>query len=227
MRDVVVQADRPEAVFQSPKLERAMIARQRKRLGRFGVNERQDRTESGTEHRLPPHQAVKVVGGHPVLPVPPASGVLPALSLHLHHQVGRESRIQQEVGVFHPLFAENGAAGLVDRHAGDAQSPNVRLKRGLVMVGPKRHRRRLSLHNPGEFQSRTAAGNRLPTPRSALPIIHDSAPASTAQDRNGGEAPRRSSRPAGPKTARRTAGAWAAGSPRRIPRFARASRTPG
>src|SRR5690606_19668058 len=66
--DVVVQADRPEAILQPPELEGAIILRERERRQGLGIREDQDRSKTGPEHLLPARQAVQVIGRYPVLP---------------------------------------------------------------------------------------------------------------------------------------------------------------
>ena len=100
--DVIVQAHRPEAVFQTAKLEGPAVAGEREWLRLLGVNEGQDRPETGTEHPLPAHQAVEIVGRDPVFPVAPPPGVLAALSLHLHHQVLANRGYSKKSGFFTP-----------------------------------------------------------------------------------------------------------------------------
>ncbi len=135
MGDVIVETDRPESILEPSELVGTVVPRQGERLNRLGIDERQDRPESRTEHRLPTHQPVEIVRRDPVLPVAPAPSILAALAFDLDDEVVPKPGIQQKVRVLDPIFAANGPLGFVDGHARNPDRANERLEGCLIVIG--------------------------------------------------------------------------------------------
>jgi hypothetical protein len=134
MGDVVIQANRPEAILQPSECERSVFSRQGKVLRCLCVGECQDRSEAGTEAFLPAYETIEIVGRDPVLPVPSASSVPGSLPFDLDDEVTGKPGIEQEVRVLHPFLAEERAPRLINGDAGNPKRPNVVLEGGLVVV---------------------------------------------------------------------------------------------
>ena len=98
MSDVIVEAHGPESIFQAAKFVRTVVSRQRERPDRLRVNEGEDCPEALAEHRLPPHQAVNIVGVTQFSQSRRPRRIFTSLAFHFHDEVIRESRIEQKSG---------------------------------------------------------------------------------------------------------------------------------